>query len=117
MINKLYLTILAVIMSTVMALSFAPLSLAATLRWTPSKGKVDGYKVYWGRNKKKPTESRNVGKRVAFNLNKLPLKEGVTYYISVSAYNTAGESKRSATVVFTQGDNTPPAPPQVLRAK
>lgn len=104
-------------MSAVMVLSFPPLSLADTLHWTPSKGKVDGYKIYWGQNKKRPAKSRKVGKRVAYNLNKLPLKEGVTYHISVSAYNSAGESKRSNSVVYTQGDNTPPAPPQDLGAK
>jgi len=88
----------------------------ATLVWDPSKGVVDGYKVYWGTSRSNPTNNIDVGPRAAYNLNLLPLSEGVTYYISVSAYNSAGESARCTPVVFTPNDNTPPSPPVGLRA-
>jgi hypothetical protein len=78
---------------------------------------VDGYKVYWGANRNSPTGSIDVGPRAAYNLDRLPLSEGVTYYISVSAYNSAGESARCTPVVFTPNDNTPPAPPVGLSAE
>jgi hypothetical protein len=93
------------------------LSHAATLVWDPSRGVVDGYIVYWGTNNDNPTENIDVGPRAAYNLDRLPLSEGVTYYISISAYNSAGESARCAPVVFTPGDNTPPAPPVGLIAE
>lgn len=117
MLDRITLTIRALIVLAIVALITPSLSLAKTLRWAPSKGKVAGYKIYWGQNRKKPTNSRKVGTRVAYKLDKLPLKEGVTYYISVSAYNSAGESRRSAPVVFKPGDNTPPSPPIGLKGK
>ena len=92
-------------------------SMAQSLRWSASSGKVDGYKIHWGKNKNVQPNSRDVGKKTHYNLNKLPLSEGVTYYLSVSAYNKAGESPPCAPVVFTPGDNTPPAPPAGLSAE
>ncbi len=115
MSDKLTLTIISFLVLALVTFITPSLSLAETLRWNASKGKVDGYKIYWGQNKQKPTNSRKVGKRVAYDIDKLPLKEGVTYYISVSAYNSAGESRRSAPVVFKPGDNTPPSPPKGLK--
>jgi len=103
---------------TVIAILIAPsLGLTATLVWDPSSGVVDGYKVYWGTSRNIPTESIDVGPRAAYNIDRLPLSEGVTYYISVSAYNSAGESARCAAVVYTLGDNTPPTPPVGLTAE
>jgi hypothetical protein len=88
-----------------------PLIHAATLVWEPSRGVVDGYIVYWGTDPGNTINSIDVGPRAAYNLDLLPLSEGVTYYISLSAYNSAGESARCTPVVFIPGDNTPPAPP------
>ena len=86
-------------------------SSAATLVWDASSGTVDGYKVYWGINSSDQSNSTDVGNVTQYNLDNLPLSEGVTYYIFVSAYNEAGESSPCAPVVFTPGDNTPPVPP------
>ena len=103
---------------TVISILIAPsLGLTATLVWDPSSGVVDGYKVYWGTNRYNPTNNIDVGPRAAYNLDLLPLSEGVTYYISVSAYNSAGESARCTPVVYTLGDNTPPSPPVGLTAE
>jgi hypothetical protein len=77
---------------------------------------VDGYIVHCGTDRNNPTDSIDVGPRAAYHLDNLPLTEGTTYYFSVSAYNTAGESGRCTPVVFTPGDNTPPSPPQGLSA-
>ncbi len=89
---------------------------AETLVWDASSGQVDGYKVHWGASKSKQPNSRDVGNKTRYNLDKLPLSEGVTYYLSVSAYNEAGESPRCEPVAFIPGDNTPPAPPRGLLA-
>ena len=86
-------------------------SSAATLVWDASSGTVDGYRVYWSTNSSDRSNSTDVGNTTQYNLNNLPLSEGVTYYICVSAYNTDGESPPCAPVVFTPGDNTPPLPP------
>ena len=92
-------------------------SIAETLVWDASSGKVDGYRVHWGRGKSSQTNTRDVGNKTRYDLNKLPLSEGVTYYLSVSAYNSAGSSPPCEPVVFTPGDNTPPAPPVGLSAE
>ena len=114
---RLHWTVVAVLLAAIVTIVVPSASLAETLVWSPSKGVVDGYKVYWGTNKNNPNNSIEVGRRVAYPLDKLPLSEGVTYYISVSAHNSAGESPRCAPVVFTPGDNTPPSPPRGLKAK
>ena len=89
---------------------------AETLVWDASSGQVDGYKIHWGTRKNSQPNTRDVGSRTRYDLNKLPLSEGVPYYISVSAYNQAGESPPCEPVVFIPGDNTPPAPPIGLSA-
>jgi len=114
---KLHLAMLAVLLPAIVTIVMPSSSWAATLVWDPSRGVVDGYKVYWGTSRNNPSDSIDVGPRAAYHLDNLPLSEGVTYYISVSAYNSAGESPRCAPVVFTPGDNTPPAPPQGLSAE
>jgi hypothetical protein len=84
---------------------------AETLVWDASSGTVDGYNVYYGTNHSDHSNYRDVGNTTQLDLNNLPLSEGVTYYLCVSAYNSAGESPPCAPVVFTPGDNTPPLPP------
>jgi len=87
---------------------------AETLVWDASSGIVEGYNVYYGKNPSNRSNYRNVGNTTQLDLNNLPLSEGITYYLSVSAYNSAGESPPCAPVVFTPGDNTPPLPPTGL---
>lgn len=87
---------------------------AETLVWEASSGIVEGYKVYYGKNPSDRSNYRDVGNTKQLDLNNLPLSEGITYYLSVSAYNSAGESPPCAPVVFTSGDNTPPDPPTGL---
>jgi hypothetical protein len=116
MSDKFYLIMVVALLSAFVIISAPSSSYAATLVWDPSRGVVDGYIVYWGTNRDNPSNSIDVGPRAAYHLDNLPLSEGLTYYISVSAYNSAGESPRCAPVVFAPGDNTPPSPPQGLRA-
>ena len=100
-----------------MAILFLPFStIADTLVWDASSGQVDGYRVHWGTSKSSQPNNRDVGGTTRFDLDKLPLSEGVTYYLSVSAYNKAGESPPCDPIAFIPGDNTPPAPPRGLWA-
>ncbi|MBC2736874.1 MAG: fibronectin type III domain-containing protein [Desulfobacteraceae bacterium] len=84
---------------------------AETLVWDASSGTVEGYNVYYGTTPSDQSAYRDVGNTTQLDLNNLPLSEGVTYYLCVSAYNSVGESPPCAPVVFTPGDNTPPLPP------
>lgn len=94
------------------AFFFTPAAVSAeTLVWDASSGTVDGYHVYYGTTAGDQSNYRDVGNVTQLDLNNLPLSEGVTYYLCVSAYNEAGESPPCSPVVFTPGDNTPPIPP------
>ena len=95
-----------------LAFFFTPAAVSAkTLVWDASSGAVDGYHVYYGTTPSDQSNYRDVGNVTQLDLNNLPLSEGVTYYLCVSAYNAAGKSPPCAPVVFTPGDNTPPIPP------
>jgi len=88
--------------------------MAQTLVWSPSSGQVDGYKVFYNTTPSNQSNFLDVGNTTQCDLNILPLSEGVTYYISISAYNAVGESPPCTPVVFTPGDSTPPLPPMGL---
>jgi len=103
-------TLLSLIVTIGLLISPAMIQ-AETLVWDASSGTVDGYNVYYGTNPSDHSNYRDVGNTTQLDLNNLPLSEGVTYYLCVSAYNSAGESPPCAPVVFTPGDNTPPLPP------
>lgn len=90
---------------------------SATLKWDPSAGQVTGYKIHWSQSPSGPAQSRDVGNVTEYSLNLLPLAENVTYYICISAYNTAGESPPCPPVPYTPGDSTPPLPPKGLQAQ
>ena len=91
-------------------------SYAAKLIWDASSGTVDGYKVYYGTTAT-PSNSKTVGNVTSYNLDNLPLSENVQYYLTLTAYNSAGESAPSLPVIYTPGDSTPPFPPSGLTAK
>lgn len=90
---------------------------AAKLAWDPSTGDVQGYRLYYGTSASNYTNNVNVGNVTEYNIDSLPLQEGVTYYFAVKAYNAAGESAFSNQVSWTRGDTTPPDPPQGVSAK
>ena len=83
----------------------------ATLVWD-SVSSAEGYRVYWGTSLGNYPESRDVGSSTRYNLDSLPLADDTTYYFSVTAYNSAGESGYATPVRYSPGDNTPPLPPQ-----
>jgi hypothetical protein len=115
-ILKRYQTIRkSLILAAIVFLAAAP-AMAATLNWSASSGEVTGYKVYYGTSSSTPSSSVNVGNVTQYSLDKLPLKEMTQYYLSVSAYNSTGESARCTPVVYTPSDATPPAPPTGLKA-
>ncbi len=86
------------------------------LVWDPAVGSVEGYKVYYGTSYNNLTKSIKVGNVTEYNLNKLPLKENVQYFITVSAFNAVMESDPAAPVAFTPEDSTPPSPPTGFKA-
>ena len=104
-----------IIVAAFLAIVLLPgLGETASLVWDASSGTVTGYNVYYGTSPDDQSNYRDVGNTTQYDLNHLPLSEGVTYYLSISAYNAAGESLPCTPVVFTPGDNTPPAPPSGL---
>jgi hypothetical protein len=92
-------------------------AVAAKLVWDPSTGDVVGYRVYYGTTSVNYTNNVDVGNVTEYNIDNLPLQEGVTYYFAVKAYNAAGESGFSNAVTWTQGDTTPPNPPRGLNVE
>ena len=105
------------ILMLIMVFTTITVGSAATLVWDASAGTVDGYKVYYGTGATNPSESVNVGNVTQYAIDSLPLSENVQYYLSVSAYNTAGESDPTAPVAYTPADTTPPQPPVGLQAR
>lgn len=111
MLEKFKLSIISFFITTAIVFLASSNIQAQTLVWDPSSGTVDGYKVHYGTSPSAQSNYRDAGNATQYNIDSLPLSEGVTYYISVSAYNSAGESEPCAPVVYTPGDNTPPTPP------
>ena len=73
---------------------------SATLRWNAvTSTTVSGYKVYVGEAPRLYTRTINVGTVTSSTVNSLTV--GRTYYFSVAAYNSAGESPRSNEVSKT----------------
>ena len=106
-----------IILTLIMIFAAISIGSAATLVWDPSSGTVDGYNVYYGTSATNPGQSVNVGDTTQYSIDSLPLSENVQYYLSVSAYNTAGESAPCAPVAYTPADTTPPTPPVGLVAE
>lgn len=90
---------------------FSGFAFSATLVWDPVQG-AQGYRVYWGTSKGSYPNHITVGDVTSYSLDKLPLADNTTYYITVTAYNSAGESGFAAPLTYSPGDNTPPLPPQ-----
>ncbi|MEK7698961.1 MAG: RHS repeat-associated core domain-containing protein [Planctomycetota bacterium] len=55
-----------------------------TVSWNANAEPVDGYKVYWGVESGKYTNSIDVGKTMSYTIT--GLTNGTTYYVSVKAY-------------------------------
>jgi hypothetical protein len=104
-----YLKIAA--MGIVFVALFSGIALGASLAWDPVSG-AQGYRVYWGTSSGSYPNSRDVGSATQYNLNNLPLADKTTYYLTVTAYNSAGESGYASPLSYSTGDNTPPSPPQ-----
>lgn len=98
-------------MALVFLLLFSGLALSATLVWDPVSG-AQGYRVYWGTTLGNYPNSRDAGSATQYNLDSLPLADETTYYLTVTAYNSAGESGYATPLIYSPGDNTPPLPPQ-----
>lgn len=118
MFRKIFFIILCLFVIT--ALSFQNAS-AETISWGSSTGVVEGYKVYYESidggecNKDNYVNFIDVGNTTSTSTDRLPLSQGVPYCIAVTAYNSAGESGFTESVVWTLGDVTPPLPPIGLK--
>ena len=98
-------------MGIVFVALFSGIALGANLVWAPVDG-AQGYRVYWGTSPGNYPNSRNTGSATQYNLSSLPLADKTTYYLTVTAYNSAGESGYASPLSYSTGDNTPPSPPQ-----
>jgi hypothetical protein len=92
---------------------FAGPAFGATLVWDSVQG-AQGYRVYWGTSKGNYPNKVDVGAATQYPVDSLPLADKTVYYITVTAYNAAGESGYATPVVYSPGDNTPPLPPTGL---
>jgi len=88
-------------------------AMGATLVWDPVQ-EAQGYRVYWGTSPGNYPNSRDAGSATQYSLDSLPLADNTTYYLTVTAYNSAGESGYASPLSYSPGDNTPPLPPQNL---
>ena len=115
--NKLRMGAIIALLALALITALPSIGGAETLIWTASTGTVDGYKVYYGTSQGDLSAYADAGDRTEYDLDRLPLVENRTYYLCISAFNQVGESPPCAPVVFTPGDNTPPAPPGGLVAE
>jgi hypothetical protein len=82
-----------------------------TLAWDPNpETNIAGYILHWGTTSGEYTDSVDVGNVTTYVFtNALHLVHGETYYMVVSAYNTANlDSLPSNEVVFTFDGRPPP---------
>lgn len=98
-------------MGIILVALFSGIALGASLVWGPVSG-AQGYRVYWGTTPGSYPNSRDVGSATKCDLSSLPLADNTTYYVTVTAYNSAGESGYASPLSYSTGDNTPPLPPQ-----
>ena len=98
-------------MGIVFVALFSGIALGANLVWAPVDG-AQGYRVYWGTSPGSYPHSRDVGSATKCDLSSLPLADNTTYYLTVTAYNSAGESGYASPLRYSSGDNTPPMAPQ-----
>jgi len=69
-------------------------AICADLTWSESSGEVDGYRIYYGTSSESLTDFVESWD-TSYPLDFLPIIGGETYYIAVTAYNSAGESSFS----------------------
>ena len=86
-------------------------ALADSVAWDPNTDEVDGYRIYYGTSLTSLTQMVDVGNTTEYSLDKLPLTESVQYYLSLTAYNSFGESGKTSPLAYTPADSTPPSPP------
>jgi hypothetical protein len=98
-------------MGIILVALFSGIALGASLVWDPVSG-AQGYRVYWGTSAGNYPNSVDAGSATQYNLSNLPLADKTTYYLTVTAYNSAGESGYASPLSYSTGDNTPPSPPQ-----
>lgn len=100
---------------------FIQSAMSETVTWGPSSGVVDGYKIYFQPNTDGTCNESgylnfvDVGNLTYCSTDRLPLTQGISYCIAVTAYNSAGESGFTEPVLWTPKDVTPPLPPSGLK--
>jgi hypothetical protein len=101
-----------------LSVALAAQAAAAKLVWDASTGTVTGYRVYYSTTAGSFSADRRAeaGTATEYNIDLLPLSQGVEYHMVVTAYNSAGESGYSNSVSYTPPDTTPPATPTGVAA-
>ena len=91
---------------TIINLLCCSIAFGAVLSWERNREyDLAGYRVYCGYSPENYSYSIDIGKRTECELSLLNLTEGVTYYISITAYDAAGnESDFSDSVAFLADD-------------
>lgn len=90
-------------------LALGAMSYGAVLTWDRNNERdLAGYRVYCGVSPENYSHVIDVGKRTQCDLSRLTMTEGVTYYISITAYDVAAnESDFSDYVPFLADDEIP----------
>ncbi len=94
---------------TVINLLFCSVSHGSLLSWRQNTERdLAGYRLYYGTAPREYSSSIDLGKTTKCELSPLNLTEAVTYYISMTAYDFAGnESDYSDCVTFFADDEIP----------
>ena len=93
------------------SLSLGHAAQSVTLAWDASPDpSIVGYNVHYRTTSGNPSQTHDVGKTTTATVSNL--NDGTTYFFTVTAYNTAGESQPSNQVSYTT--SAPPSGTRVL---
>jgi hypothetical protein len=110
--SLIYCSAILLVMAGLLLPVFAGVACSATVTvaWDPNpEPTVAGYNMYYGTSSGRYTNSVDVGSSTRCTIS--ALQEGVTYYLAVTAYDSAGnQSGYSDEIVYTVPSGADPAP-------
>lgn len=106
-----------VLIALIMVLMVPALAISAKLTWDHDGANTEGYRLYYGFAADGYPYSKDLGKPTGneYPMEQLNLNPGQTYYMTLTAYNEAGESDQSNSVTWTEPiapEGAPSSPPQ-----